>query len=79
MKRLLVLVVRFYQASIRPVFPMTCRFSPNCSEYFIEAVEKKGALKGVFLGIWRVLRCNPFSKGGYDPVDKQGSKNPTGD
>ena len=73
MKRLLVFIVRFYQASIRPVFPMTCRFSPNCSEYFIEAVERRGALMGALLGIWRVLRCNPFSKGGYDPVDKQDS------
>ena len=46
----------------------TCKYIPTCSEYAIQAIEKYGVLKGVFLGIWRILRCNPFSKGGYDPV-----------
>ena len=46
----------------------TCKFIPTCSEYGIEAIEKYGALKGGLLTIWRILRCNPFSKGGYDPV-----------
>jgi putative membrane protein insertion efficiency factor len=70
MKRLIVLLVRFYQTTLRHIMPSTCRFTPTCSEYFIEAVEKRGAFKGSLLGIGRVLRCNPFSKGGYDPVDK---------
>jgi len=46
----------------------TCKFIPTCSEYSIQAIEKFGALKGGLLSIWRILRCNPFSKGGYDPV-----------
>ena len=46
----------------------TCKFIPTCSEYGLEAIEKYGAFKGGFLTIWRILRCNPFSKGGYDPV-----------
>ena len=51
-----------------------CRFTPTCSNYGIEAIEKYGSLKGGFLTIKRILRCNPFSKGGYDPVDKKGVK-----
>ncbi len=46
----------------------TCKFTPTCSQYGIEAIEKHGAIKGLLLTIWRILRCNPFSKGGYDPV-----------
>ena len=48
--------------------PLFCKFQPTCSQYTYEAIEKYGIVKGVFLGSWRILRCNPFSKGGYDPV-----------
>ena len=49
-----------------------CRFYPTCSEYAIEAIEKYGAFKGFFMAVWRILRCNPFCKGGYDPVKLEG-------
>lgn len=61
-------LVKAYQKCISPIFPNKCKFVPSCSAYFLEAVEKFGALKGTFWGIKRVLRCNHFSKGGYDPV-----------
>lgn len=69
MKKFLILFIRFYQKAISPLFPPSCRFVPTCSEYAIEAVKKYGALKGGRMAIWRILRCNPFCKGGYDPVD----------
>jgi hypothetical protein len=61
-------VLRFYKQSISPGLPPACRFHPTCSEYAYEAVEKYGIIKGGRLAVWRVLRCNPFSKGGWDPV-----------
>ena len=61
-------MLRFYKRSISPLLPNACRFTPTCSEYAMEAIQKHGALKGTGLAIWRVLRCNPFCKGGYDPV-----------
>ncbi|MHC4942638.1 MAG: membrane protein insertion efficiency factor YidD [Planctomycetota bacterium] len=67
-RRLLIALVRLYQRAISPLKLPTCRFHPSCSAYFIEAVEKHGAFKGSFMGIWRILRCNPLCKGGYDPV-----------
>jgi putative membrane protein insertion efficiency factor len=51
------------------IFPSCCKYTPTCSDYFIEALKKKGFFKGFFMGVWRILRCNPFSKGGYDPVE----------
>ena len=60
--------IKGYKRSVSPLFPPSCKFSPTCSQYTIEAIEKYGALKGGFLGVWRLLRCNPFSKGGFDPV-----------
>ena len=69
MKKLLILLIRFYQKAISPLFPPSCRFVPTCSEYALEAVKKYGVLKGGRMAIWRILRCNPFCKGGYDPVD----------
>ncbi|HOK23557.1 MAG TPA: membrane protein insertion efficiency factor YidD [Candidatus Hydrothermia bacterium] len=63
-----ILLIRFYQKFISPFLPHTCRFYPTCSSYAIEALKKKGFLKGLVLSIWRIIRCNPFSKGGYDPV-----------
>ncbi len=68
MKRLLIALIRFYRKFISPLFPPRCRFYPTCSQYALEAIEKKGALKGSIMAIWRILRCHPFSKGGYDPV-----------
>jgi len=68
-RRALVLLVRLYQITLSPLTGRQCRFVPTCSEYFIEAVEKRGAVRGTMLGLWRILRCNPFSRGGYDPVD----------
>ena len=68
MKRVLLAVFRFYQRAISPLFPARCRYIPTCSEYAVEAVEKYGAAKGMWLGFRRVLRCHPFHRGGYDPV-----------
>ncbi|WP_295857798.1 membrane protein insertion efficiency factor YidD [uncultured Oscillibacter sp.] len=68
MKRMLMAMVRFYRAAISPLRPPCCRFYPTCSQYALEALEKYGALKGGYLSVRRVLRCNPFHKGGYDPV-----------
>lgn len=68
MKRLFLAMLRFYRKAISPLFPPSCRYSPTCSAYALEAVEKYGALKGGFLALRRFLRCHPFHKGGYDPV-----------
>ncbi|MCR5494524.1 MAG: membrane protein insertion efficiency factor YidD [Treponema sp.] len=62
------LLIRFYQRFISPLFPACCRFTPTCSQYALEAIQKYGPGKGTFLAIKRILRCNPYSKGGYDPV-----------
>lgn len=67
-KRLLLGLIHFYQRNISPMFPPCCRFIPTCSQYAAEAISKYGALKGGFLALKRILRCNPFFKGGYDPV-----------
>lgn len=64
----LILLVRAYQAALSPIIGRQCRFVPTCSEYFIQAVESHGALRGTLTGLWRVVRCGPWSKGGYDPV-----------
>lgn len=69
MKKVLILIIRFYQKVISPMFPPCCRYIPTCSQYAIEAISKYGLLKGGIKAVWRILRCNPFSKGGYDPVD----------
>lgn len=68
MKHVLIAIVRFYQRHISPLLPPSCRFQPTCSQYAVEAIQKHGALKGGALAFWRILRCNPFCKGGYDPV-----------
>jgi putative membrane protein insertion efficiency factor len=64
---LLILPVRLYQVCISPLLPDVCRFHPSCSEYFILAVQKHGPLRGACKGVWRVCRCNPFTRGGFDP------------
>jgi putative membrane protein insertion efficiency factor len=65
--RFLIGVVRLYQLFLSPIFGRQCRFQPTCSEYFLLAVEKHGALWGSLRGAWRILRCHPFHQGGYDP------------
>lgn len=65
----LILLVRLYQVTLSRFVGGQCRFHPSCSEYFIQAVRAKGALVGTFKGLWRIVRCNPFSRGGYDPVE----------
>ncbi|RUM87637.1 MAG: membrane protein insertion efficiency factor YidD [Thermovibrio sp.] len=66
MKAFVISLVRFYQRFISPLTPKSCRFYPTCSEYTIMAVEKYGTLRGLVKSAWRILRCNPFSKGGVD-------------
>lgn len=61
-------LIRFYQKYISPLFPGCCRFTPTCSQYALEAIQKYGLRKGSFLAIKRIFRCNPYCKGGYDPV-----------
>ncbi|MBQ5813804.1 MAG: membrane protein insertion efficiency factor YidD [Clostridia bacterium] len=69
LKRLFLWLIRFYRKHLSSLkrHP-TCCFTPTCSQYALEAVEKYGAIKGGLLALWRIMRCNPFSKGGYDPV-----------
>ena len=67
-RRALVLLARTYQATLSQLIGRHCRFVPTCSNYFIEAVEKHGAARGAVMGLWRILRCHPLSRGGYDPV-----------
>ncbi|MGN0493413.1 MAG: membrane protein insertion efficiency factor YidD [Acutalibacteraceae bacterium] len=71
MGRLLIRLIEFYQKNISPRKIPCCRFTPTCSAYAIEAIQKRGVIVGTALSIWRVLRCNPFCKGGYDPVPEK--------
>ena len=64
----LVKLIRLYQRFLSPLLGDNCRFEPTCFAYAIEAIERYGPLRGLIKSIWRILRCNPFSKGGYDPV-----------
>ena len=68
MKKILIFLIKLYRKYISPMKRTKCPYIPTCSEYGLEAVEKYGAVKGGALAEWRILRCNPFSKGGYDPV-----------
>lgn len=68
MKRLLLAVIRCYRKYISPLKRPTCRFYPTCSAYALEAIEKKGALRGGWMAIKRIAKCHPFCDGGYDPV-----------
>ena len=61
-------IIRFYRKFISPLMPPSCRFVPTCSEYGYEAIAKYGIIRGGRLAAWRILRCNPFTRGGYDPV-----------
>lgn len=68
MRRLLMALIRGYQLAISPWLGRNCRFHPTCSQYTLEAIERHGALKGLWLGVRRVSRCHPFHPGGHDPV-----------
>lgn len=76
MKKFFILLIRFYQTAISPYLGNSkCKYYPTCSQYAIEAFEIHGAFKGFFMTIWRIIRCNPFSKGGYDPVPDKKRRN----
>lgn len=69
LKKLILFLIRTYQVTLNPRFSGgACRFTPTCSQYAVEAIETHGLIKGSVLSFWRILRCNPFCKGGYDPV-----------
>jgi putative membrane protein insertion efficiency factor len=68
MKALAAAGLKIYKSVISPVLPASCRYVPSCSEYAAEAVARYGFLRGSALAFWRILRCNPFARGGYDPV-----------
>ena len=68
MKKLLISLINFYRKYISPGRPSCCRYRPTCSQYALDAIEKHGAFRGSIMAGYRILRCNPFSKGGYDPV-----------
>lgn len=70
--RVFVLLIRGYQKYISPHLGGNCRFRPTCSQYALEAIQLHGAAKGLLLAVWRILRCNPFGKAGYDPVPPKG-------
>ncbi|MBI4723135.1 MAG: membrane protein insertion efficiency factor YidD [Candidatus Stahlbacteria bacterium] len=72
---ILVWVLKIYQKFLSPFLPIGCRFYPSCSSYMMEAIKKYGSLKGLGLGTLRILRCNPWTRGGYDPVPCNNIKN----
>ncbi len=74
--RLMISLVKLYQRALAPLIPPLCRFQPGCSLYAVEALETHGCVRGGALTLWRVLRCNPFSRGGHDPVPPR-PKHPT--
>ena len=76
MRHVMIWLIRVYQKFISPIKPACCRFTPTCSSYAIEAFTKRGFFIGLLLTVWRILRCNPFSKGGYDPVPERKKRNP---
>jgi putative membrane protein insertion efficiency factor len=68
MRKAVLLMIRFYQRFISPALPPSCIYEPTCSQYAYEAIERYGAMRGMWLGIRRISRCHPFHAGGYDPV-----------
>jgi len=70
-QKVIAALIRAYQLTVSPLLGRRCRFYPSCSQYMLEAVRKYGPLRGVGLGIARLLKCHPFHPGGYDPVDKE--------
>ena len=71
LKRIIIALIRFYQLALSPLKQPTCRFSPTCSQYSIEAIERFGVIKGTCLSVRRILKCHPFHEGGYDPVPEK--------
>jgi putative membrane protein insertion efficiency factor len=71
MKYVMIFLIGIYRKYISPLKPPSCRFTPTCSAYAIEAFQKRGFFVGLGLTVWRILRCNPFSRGGYDPVPEK--------
>ena len=74
MKKVLIMIISFYQKYISPLKPATCRFYPTCSDYSIQAIKQFGCWQGSFLAIKRILRCHPYNTGGYDPVPRKTSE-----
>jgi len=74
MNSLPILLIRFYKHFISPLFPPSCRFHPTCSSYALEAYRTHNFFYATWLSVWRILRCNPFVKGGYDPVPPSKTK-----
>jgi uncharacterized protein len=70
-KRAILALIRAYQRWITPAMPRRCRYEPTCSDYTVRAIRRFGALRGILLASWRLLRCNPFSHGGFDPVPER--------
>jgi len=70
-RRVFVLPIRLYQLLLSPLAGERCKYYPSCSEYAVQAIERFGILRGLVLAGWRLLRCNPWSRGGYDPVEEQ--------
>ena len=68
MKKILTALIVLYKKTVSPYLPQSCRFHPTCSQYSIQAIEKYGSIKGGFMAIKRILRCNPWNKGGFDPL-----------
>ena len=68
MKKLLLVIIKIYKYAVSPLLPSGCRFTPTCSEYAMDAIRKYGAVKGSALAARRILKCNPFHEGGFDPV-----------
>jgi len=69
----MIACIRVYQRFLSPLLGQNCRFHPSCSRYAVEALQTHGALKGTLLSVWRILRCQPFCKGGFDPVPPRGA------
>ena len=76
MKHVMIWLIRLYQKYVSPLKAPCCRFTPACSSYALEAFTKRGFFVGLILTVWRILRCNPFCRGGYDPVPEHGFRNP---
>ncbi|MBO5734961.1 MAG: membrane protein insertion efficiency factor YidD [Clostridia bacterium] len=74
MKRICIALIRFYQKHISPALPSCCRYVPTCSQYAIEAIEKRGVFVGIFLAVKRLFRCNPWGGSGFDPVPERRRK-----
>jgi putative membrane protein insertion efficiency factor len=74
MKTLLLVLLRAYKCFVSPMLPVACRYVPSCSEYAMEAVERHGSLRGGVLALWRLVRCHPFTHGGFDPVPAEATQ-----